>query len=106
MTAKRVKYSLDHELRYISPENVAKDFSAPRERAAIAAVFRWLSLNGICAWEGKRPGTYSTLYRTPLEKNDAIVLSHEQYEHARLIFDASTVLVKPTKPRARRKKAP
>ena len=33
-------------LKYISPEEVAKDFRSPRERAAIAAVFKWLSLNG------------------------------------------------------------
>ena len=53
------KIDLKEHLKYISPEEVAKDFRSPRERAAIAAVFKWLSLNGLCAWRLKN-GQYST----------------------------------------------
>jgi hypothetical protein len=49
------------ELRYMRPENIAKDFKSPRERAAIAAVFKWLSLNASTAWELKRPNVYTTV---------------------------------------------
>jgi hypothetical protein len=86
------------ELRYMSAENVAKDFRSPRERAAIAAIFAWISLNGCCAWELRRPGTYSTVamsrnVRRDMGTIDAIVLPDKQYEHAR------AVLVEPKKPR-------
>jgi hypothetical protein len=39
---------LPDKLRYLSPENIAKDFPSKRERAAIAAVFSWLGLSGSC----------------------------------------------------------
>jgi hypothetical protein len=46
-------------LRYMNIENVAKDFKSKKERAAIAAMLRWFDLNGIVAWEMKRPGHYT-----------------------------------------------
>lgn len=56
-------------LKYISPEEVAKDFRSPRERAAIAAVFKWLSLNSLCAWRLKN-GQYSTTARSKTVRRD------------------------------------
>ncbi len=56
-------------LKYISPEEVAKDFRSPRERAAIAAVFKWLSLNGLCAWRLKN-GQYSTTAMSKTVRRD------------------------------------
>ena len=51
---RRVK--LPEKLRYMSPENIAKDFPLKRERAAIRAVFSWLSLSGSCGRKLKRRG--------------------------------------------------
>jgi hypothetical protein len=45
-------------LRYMDPANIARDFPSKRERAAIAAVLRWLSLNSTVAWRLKN-GTYT-----------------------------------------------
>ncbi len=50
-------------LRYMNPENVAKDFPSKRERAAIAAVFEWLSYNSLTAWQLKN-GTYTVVAMT------------------------------------------
>lgn len=82
---------VERRLRYMSPENIAADFHSERERAAIAAVFKWLSLNGICAWELKRPGTYSTTAMSKTVRRDfgtsnAIVLENERYEHAKAVL--------------------
>jgi|SRR5271166_2656403 len=76
------------ELRYIDPDNIAIDFTSSREREAIAAVFKWLSLNGICGWQLKKSGNYSTTYISKggvkqVGPHEAIVLSVEQYDRAK-----------------------
>jgi hypothetical protein len=78
-------------LRYMVPEHIAEEFRQPRERAAIAAVFRWLALNGVCAWSLKRHGHYATVamsarVRRKIGTSDAIVLSDEAYEKARRLL--------------------
>ena len=78
-------------LRYMSPEHIAKDFGSARERTAIAAVFRWLSLNAITAWPLKRHGHYATVARSAgvnrkIGTSTAMVLSDEQYDRARKVL--------------------
>lgn len=83
-------------LRYMAPENVLTDFTSERERAAIAAVFKWLSLNSAIAWRNKR-GNYTTDAGSKIrwslkngrlcKRHDAIVMSEEMYERARCLFD-------------------
>lgn len=43
------------ELRYLAPENIAEDFTSPREREAIAAVLKmaWPELH-MCTRHGER----------------------------------------------------
>ncbi len=82
---------LAKRLRYMDPKNIAKDFKSARERAAVRAVFEWLSLNAICAWSTKPAGTYSTTFmskeiRRGLGTIDAIVLPEDQYEKARKVL--------------------
>jgi hypothetical protein len=83
----------DRELRYMDPKNIAKDFPSTRERTAIAAVFEWISLNGVCAWKLKRG--YTT---------DAISGRHESpYQGVLLEVDdlkrAERLLLRPKKSR-------
>jgi hypothetical protein len=73
-------------LRYMTPENIAKDFASPRERAAIAAVFKWLGYNGIVAWELKRGHVYTTVAASSRVRRDgphqAVVVPVDAYERA------------------------
>jgi hypothetical protein len=78
-------------LRYMSPEHIAKDFRSARERAAIAAVFKWLSLNAITAWPLKRYGHYATVavsaaVNRKIGTSTAMVLGDEQYDRARKVL--------------------
>jgi len=80
------------ELRYLSPENVARDHRSPEARAAIAAVFSWMDLNGIVAWTGK-DGRISTnaMHRGRLrhfdaDPCDAIVFDAKRWEEAKRVL--------------------
>jgi len=81
---------LRKRLRYMSPEHIAEDFPDAQSRAAIAAVFKWLSLNATCAWRLKN-GTYTnvamskTVHRE-LGTSDALILDEERYERARKLL--------------------
>jgi hypothetical protein len=59
MTERRKRLG-PNELRYLNPENIAKDFPTKRDRAAIEAVFKWLSFTAICAWPIRGRGNYTT----------------------------------------------
>ncbi len=48
--SRRELRDLKKRLRYMNAKLLARDFKSPAERAAIRAVFKWLSLNGTCAW--------------------------------------------------------
>ena len=94
-------------LRYMNPENVAKDFPSKRERAAIAAVFEWLSYNCTTAWRLKN-GTVTDVamsksVRREIGTSTHLVMSNETYERAREVLGASElraerVRVKKAKP--------
>jgi hypothetical protein len=78
-------------LRYMHPEDIAKDFKSPKERAAIEAVFRWLSLNACTAWSLKRNGSYSTVARSSRVRRDigtwtAIVLDKTRLDKAEALL--------------------
>ena len=86
--ARRVR----RELRYMSAEHVARDHRSPEARAAIAAVFSWMSLNGIVAWTGK-DGRISTnamcrgqMRDFDAEPSDAIVFDAKGWEEAKRIL--------------------
>lgn len=88
---KRVK--LPEEMRYMAPEHIAEDFRSKPERAAIAAVFAWLSLNSMCAWPLKAGRTSNHTSnasgRRRLVRSDphqAIILTVEQLERAEKIL--------------------
>jgi hypothetical protein len=76
---------LRKELRYMSAENIAKDFPSKRERAAIAAVFEWYSLNSVVARPLKRFGHYATgmKRRDDLRGHTANIVQDEDVERAR-----------------------
>ena len=81
---------IEKELRYMNPSDIAADFTTVAERRAIAAVFQWLSLNGVCAWQLKG-GTYSTTAMGKgidrlCQPSHAIVLEDSAYEAAREIL--------------------
>jgi hypothetical protein len=50
------RVALPQELRYLHMSEVLRDFPSKRDRAAMAAVFAWLSLNGSCGRRLKRSG--------------------------------------------------
>lgn len=97
MTSKKAKKSddrresraFDEALRYMHPENIAKDFPDAKSKKAIAAVFDWLCLNGIAAWRLKN-GTYSTVAsrggRHPVNRSlgtsDTVVLDNATFARA------------------------
>jgi hypothetical protein len=58
--SKAEERAITKRLRYLHAENIAKDFKSQRERAAIAAVFKWLAFNTIVARPLKRSGHYAT----------------------------------------------
>ena len=77
-------------LRYMDPAAVAKDFPGEGERAAIAAVFEWLSLNSTVAWRLKN-GTYTNVavsksVRRPIGTSDAIIMDEATYDRARRLL--------------------
>ena len=82
--------SVRAHLRYLNPEDLAKEFRSPSERAAIAAVFKWLSFNHICARSLKRQGHYAVNMR--LRKGDmfaepsAYVIEREQLKRAETVL--------------------
>jgi hypothetical protein len=84
---KRVKTSdidakLAEKLRYMNPENLAADFTGKSERAAISAVFKWMSFNMVCAVT-KKNGCADPNFKVDwLGKVDSYILSDEQYERA------------------------
>lgn len=59
MASKAKSRAIAKHLRYMHPEDIAEDFPSKKERAAIAAVFTWLSFNSICVRELKRSGHYA-----------------------------------------------
>jgi len=74
-------------LKYLLSEDLVRDFKSKKERAAIAAVFKWLSLNAIVAWKLKKSGQYTTLAMSRhtwkvIEKYDAFVLSRDTVDKA------------------------
>jgi hypothetical protein len=79
-------------LRYMDIKAVEADFKKPEERAAIAAVFKWLSLNALCAWQMKDHCHYSVIGSSKSIKRDwakpydALVLDEKRYEAARKLF--------------------
>jgi hypothetical protein len=91
------KADIDEEIRrrfrYMSPEHIAEDFKSPRERAAIRAVFRWLSLNGLCAWELKRRNVYTTAAMFKRVRRDgpyqAVVVPVEAIRRAEALLNPS-----------------
>lgn len=81
-TPEPVEVEACHELRYLSPEHIAKDFAAPRERAAIAAVFKWLGLNGVIGWRDG-DSRYSTRANgRDFARSDVIVIDDDVYDRA------------------------
>lgn len=50
---KAADHDFEAELRYRSAAKIAKDFPGKKERKAIAAFFKWLSMNSVCAWRDK-----------------------------------------------------
>jgi hypothetical protein len=72
-------------LRYMNPKNIAEDFPTPHDQKVIAAVFKWLSLNSVCAWKDKQH-KYSVVAMSKTVKrttsHDAIVLDVKQYQEA------------------------
>ena len=104
------KADLDYaalRLRYMNPENVAKDFPSKRERAAIAAVFEWLSYNSLTAWQLKN-GTYTVVamsksVRRAIGSSTHLVMTDKDYQRAQDILGAreartERVRVKKAKP--------
>lgn len=103
------KADLDYialRLRYMNPENVAKDFPSKRERAAIAAVFEWISFNSTTAWRLKN-GTYTDVawsksVRREIGTSTHLVMTDEAYERASVILgarEARTERVRVKKPK-------
>lgn len=80
------------KLRYMSPEHIAEDFPAKREREAIAAVFAWISFNASVARRLKNGHHYSTNVMRSLRRNgslkefDAQVLQGSVLEHAKKVL--------------------
>lgn len=85
---KRSLADLRKELRYMSAKNIAKDFPSKRERAAIAAVFEWYSLNSVIARPLKRFGHYATgmKRRDNLRGHTANIVQDEDVERARKLL--------------------
>jgi hypothetical protein len=85
------------ELRYYSSENVLKDFPSKRERAAMAAMWRWLSMHGIVAWNKGNGGQVfdtaawvkgrSRLFGT----SDAVVFREKEWRAGEAAFDPERV---------------
>jgi hypothetical protein len=79
-------------LRYRAPENIFEDFTQPEQRAAIAAVFQWLGLNGFTAWALKQHGQFTTIARSKSVRRDvgawtAVVISRDSLERAEALLD-------------------
>jgi hypothetical protein len=79
-------------LRYMNAENIMADFPSKEQQDAIKAVFKWLLLNGICAWKTKR-GQYTVdaltrldKMRSPFDPHDAIVIDNDVLIKAEKVF--------------------
>jgi hypothetical protein len=76
---------LAKRLRYMNPKNIAEDFPTPHDQKVIAAVFKWLSLNSVCAWKDKQH-KYSVVAMSKTVKrerpHDAVLLDVEQLQQA------------------------
>jgi hypothetical protein len=82
---------LRKRFRYVNFENLAKDFTSKQERAAIEAVFKWLSFSGVVAWRLKSPSHYSTLargksLRRGINTWDAIIVDRELFDKAEALL--------------------
>jgi hypothetical protein len=74
----------------MDPENIAKDFKKPGERAAIAAVLQWMGFNSMTAWYVGKHRHLSTTYlsktihrKTPYE---ATVTTRKQVDRLEKVF--------------------
>jgi len=81
---------VEHELRYLRAENVVADFGTARDRKVIAAVWSWLSLNGVVAWRTKK-GDFDTNARPGRRmrdpgRSDAVVIREDAWRHAAKVF--------------------
>lgn len=88
--SKRDLAEASRRLRYMSPENVAKDFPDARSRAAIAAVFEWMSFSLTTAWQLKN-GTFTNVAMSKSVRRDIgtsthLVMTEESYERARSVL--------------------
>jgi hypothetical protein len=71
------------KLRYMKFDNVLKDFKTPDQIKAIRAVFKWLSLSGICAWKNKKGLYYCSVKRLTFGLEPAaIVLDYKEFNEA------------------------
>jgi hypothetical protein len=80
-------------LRYMNPEHIANDFPGKKERAAIAAVFKWLSLNAVCARalkHGRYATHWSSIQRRGKWIDDAIVLDRKALDRAEKLLVAES----------------
>jgi hypothetical protein len=97
---------LREALRYYSTEGVLKDFPSKRERAAMAALWKWLSLNGVVAWKTKKdPHVFDTIAAGPGRrrrwgmKTHAVVFKDQTWRAGETAFAER----EPRRKRARRK---
>ena len=96
LVSKKEMRRATHELHYYAIETVAKEFRSKRERAAIAALWKWLSLNGFCAWNrGRDKSIYDTTAIGPgrpkgriWKQPDAVVISQDTWDRARVLLGA------------------
>ena len=76
---------IERQLRYMNPENIAKDFPSERERAAISAIFEWISLSTVVARRLKVRGHYATCGLKNLTY-DTLILDTQILERAEKIL--------------------
>lgn len=91
----RTERIIKRKLRYMDAENLVKDFKTPGQRKAMAAVFEWIGLNGLCA---RRFAKHKFDTAFPIKDgkfvhalvSDAIVIENDRYEQAREILGLDT----------------
>ena len=61
--------TLPPELRYMDEKAVLAEFRSRRERKAMAALWSWLSLNGLCAWNPTKRKADREIFDTVANRN-------------------------------------
>ena len=90
--------TLPPELRYMDEKAVLADFRSPRERKAMAALWSWLSVNALCAWNPTKRKADREIFDTVANRNGqrpskrlfskpaATVIENDVWERGRRAF--------------------